>query len=443
MNSELHSVVGPLDEAHAHRLKGDKEGAMRLCIALLDSDVHQVGPATLLARIVEESGQSMVAGEVIVRAVDAYIRRGDLPSAAACVRFASDAGHPVEPLRKQIAAAFGLNSPRTSPDVSPTPPPLPKPITVPPALTALKGAPLLERAEATLSKFLASTDPIDKNAKVPVLPLFGGLTPQALEQLLSNITFEEIPQGVAPVRQGEEGREMFVVVRGVMTVTRENDEGQKTTLAALGPGAIFGEMALMSDAPRAATVTAAEPAQLLSIHREDLEKLASQTPVIGEVLGGFCRNRMLGNLIRTSPMLSHVPPSERLGLIQQFETRVFEPGDVMVENAKDAPGLFLIASGSVRIAAVDTDGELIHVGMLGPGDLVGEMSVVLRRPSSAHVLANHPTVALFLSRERFHEVIRDYPTLLTELYDLAAKRDEQMRSVVGQETLDADDVILV
>ena len=77
------------------------------------------------------------------------------------------------------------------------------------------------------------------------------------------------------------------------------------------------------------------------------------------------------------------------------------------------------------------------------GDVVGEIGLVLRRPATATVTASHPTLALHLSREQFHEAIREHPTLLSELYELATKREEETRSVVAQQALDVEDIVLV
>ena len=91
----------------------------------------------------------------------------------------------------------------------------------------------------------------------------------------------------------------------------------------------------------------------------------------------------------------------------------------------------------------DADGEELQVAVLGPGDVVGEISLVLRRPATADVVATHRTVALQLRREHFREAIEEHPTLLGELYELATKREDEMRSVVAQEALDVEEVVLL
>jgi len=152
---------------------------------------------------------------------------------------------------------------------------------------------------------------------------------------------------------------------------------------------------------------------------------------------------MLQNLLRTSPLLSAVDPSEREGLVAKFETRTFEAGDHLVTKGNQPTGLHLIASGKVEVSAVDDAGERLQIATLGPGEVVGEVALILRRSHNANVIALSPSVTLHLSSSAFQEMLRAHPTLLAQLYELAVKRDEETSSVVAQEATNADDLILL
>jgi cAMP-dependent protein kinase regulator len=97
----------------------------------------------------------------------------------------------------------------------------------------------------------------------------------------------------------------------------------------------------------------------------------------------------------------------------------------------------------VEVVGKDADGDELRIAELGPGDVVGEISLVLRRPANATVRALHPTVALELTRDELHKVIKAHPTLLAQLYELATQREEETRSVVAQEAFDVEDVVLL
>jgi CRP/FNR family transcriptional regulator, cyclic AMP receptor protein len=94
--------------------------------------------------------------------------------------------------------------------------------------------------------------------------LFGTLSDRelaAVEQLADTV---DVPAGYVLMRQGASGGEMFVLASGGVVVDRNGSE-----VATLGPGSVVGEMALLSEGPRTATVTTTEPSTLFVLaHRE-------------------------------------------------------------------------------------------------------------------------------------------------------------------------------
>jgi CRP/FNR family cyclic AMP-dependent transcriptional regulator len=86
----------------------------------------------------------------------------------------------------------------------------------------------------------------------------------------------EVPAGRVLIRQGDPGREAFVICEGRAKATVR---GKRS--AHLGPGECFGEMALLDAAPRSATVTAESDMQLLVLGSRQFSTLIEDTPVIG------------------------------------------------------------------------------------------------------------------------------------------------------------------
>ena len=93
-----------------------------------------------------------------------------------------------------------------------------------------------------------------KDPKIEILksiPLFSGLAGGELERIARLLDEVDVPAGKVLMRQGELGAEMFIVVSGRFTIERDG-----RTIAERGPGDSLGEMALLSEGPRTATVTA-------------------------------------------------------------------------------------------------------------------------------------------------------------------------------------------
>jgi len=433
-------ALSPLDQAHAHRLAGDAQSALRLGIACARAAPDAPGPIALVARVLVDEGRTLIGAEVATQLVEACIRRGDLPAAVIASQIALDAGEDHAPLLTQIAEAFGKGSPRLG-NAAPKPPPFPKLPSMPPALAKLTGDALFEQAEVALTKYLNAEDPVPADTQLPTLPLFGALAPKALARLLKAIRIDEVSGGDEIVRQGDDGREAFVVARGLLSVVRTQG-GDETVLAQLGPGAILGEMALLSSAPRSASVRALEPAQLLVLEREQLERAAGQAPELSQELSTFCHQRMMQNLVRQARVLSGLRPQVRLELLQKLPSRFFEAGEPLITRGQEAERVLLIASGSVSVS-VPEGGDVLVLATLGAGDIVGEISMMLRRPATADVRALHPTLAFEIAREPLRGLMREMPPLLVELYDLATRRDDEVRAAAENDVLDAEDVILV
>jgi CRP-like cAMP-binding protein len=255
-----------------------------------------------------------------------------------------------------------------------------------------------------------------------------------------------VQAGATIIHEGDEGAEAYIVARGELEVSRADvDGGPAIILARLVSGALFGEMALLSRAPRAATVVATRPSILLVAKRDSLEAVAETRPEVAVELAAHCRRRMVANLARTSPILISVPPQERTTLVERFDTRIYEKDDKLVTEGEEAQGLHLVASGKVAVVAHEGEGgESMVLATLGAGDTVGEVALVLRRKANADVIAVHPTVTLFLPREDFLALVHDHPTILHGLYMTAVRRDDEtMRALDSAPTAVADDYVLL
>jgi cAMP-dependent protein kinase regulator len=439
----LHAGETPIDRALTLRLAGETETALRWAAAALQAEPELPSALLLVAELLAEVGRrdpARVGLEIcVVRAIDA----GLLPLAvAACVALKRLGVDPSKSF-DAVADAFHSKSERLDEDARVQPPPPPKAGDLQPLSSLLMGPALLNKAVEILRTAGAPMREAMRESSpppmVPRLPLFSELSRKGLRALIEVFEVRVVSAGDALIDEGTPGTEAFIVARGDLEVRRDGD----TVLARLQNGQVFGEMALVSRAPRAASVVATRPSLVLAAPVEALEAVAARAPEVGEQLATFCRERMLQNLLRTSPILSAVDPGERGGLVSRFETRTFETGEHLIRKGQPATGLHLIASGKVEVSTNDEAGERLQIATLGPGDVVGEVAMILRRPHSADVIALHPSVTLHLSGGAFQEMLRAHPTLLAQLYELAVKRDEETSSVVAQEATNADDLILL
>lgn len=119
---------------------------------------------------------------------------------------------------------------------------------------------------------------LGKNAKIELLkrvPLFAGCSKGELRELALVADELDLKEGRTLVREGGPGREFFVLVDGTVRVSRD---GRK--LAELGPGDWFGEIALLTNTPRTATVTASSPLRVLVITDRSFRNVVERMPTI-------------------------------------------------------------------------------------------------------------------------------------------------------------------
>jgi CRP/FNR family cyclic AMP-dependent transcriptional regulator len=118
-----------------------------------------------------------------------------------------------------------------------------------------------------------STAPITVSATVlKSVPMFASFSPEQLRELETMIMRRSASRGSAIVREGEPADVLYIVVSGRLKVMMGEADGKETILNILGPGEFFGEMGLIDDNPRSATVVAIEPCEMLALTRRDFRR---------------------------------------------------------------------------------------------------------------------------------------------------------------------------
>ena len=126
------------------------------------------------------------------------------------------------------------------------------------------------------------------------VPLFQGLSRRQLERLGQLTDEVELPEGRVLMRQGERGSEMAIIVEGTAHAERDG-----RLLAECSVGQVFGEMALLSEGPRVATVTLTSPSRVLVINHRDFHAMMDEIPDV--------RVRLLETLAERLRDLDHGP----------------------------------------------------------------------------------------------------------------------------------------
>jgi CRP-like cAMP-binding protein len=205
------------------------------------------------------------------------------------------------------------------------------------------------------------------------LSVFGSFPPGTLELLASKLERRETTAGEVIVRQGDAGDRFYAIEAGRFGV---DIDGERR--AELGPGDFFGEIALMRDVPRTATVTALDDGVLLSLTREDF------VPAV--------RIELLKSLALFRPL----PPPTLEFLASKLRPHEAAAGDAVIREGETGDRFYVVAEGRLDVEA---GGEIR--GEVGPGDFFGEIALLRDVPRTATVTAREDSVLFSLTRDEF------------------------------------------
>lgn len=245
-------------------------------------------------------------------------------------------------------------------------------------------------------------------------PLFAELHPRVLEQLIPRMALVELAAGETLFSEGDLGGSLYVISEGEVTVETGGNE-----LARLGPGAFFGEIALVTDLPRSATVRAVSAVQLLGLDRDLVREAAAEQSEVINVLLRFVRERLIGRMLRTSELFRPFADHDRAELASRFELVEAVPGAPLIVEGQRADGLYVMVSGRVDVTR---GGDSAPLTQLSSGDVFGEMSLLSGGGSTANVTTASRVLALRMPARTFTEVIMTHPQVLAYLGELADRR---------------------
>jgi CRP/FNR family transcriptional regulator, cyclic AMP receptor protein len=122
------------------------------------------------------------------------------------------------------------------------------------------------------------------------VPLFQSLNEAQLDVLATGSLRRNYPRGRTIVAEGEPSQSLYILLSGRAKVQRSDSEGKEVILAVIGPGEFFGEMSLIDDAPRSASVITLESSDFMAINKDGFKAMLMQNTDIGmQVMRGLVR----------------------------------------------------------------------------------------------------------------------------------------------------------
>lgn len=290
----------------------------------------------------------------------------------------------------------------------------------------------------------STTDLTSFPAAFPPVPLLSDLHPEAFTRLLRVAKVRRLPHDTPVIREGEPGTSFFLVASGHLRVFQRDALGQLTELARLGEGAIVGELALVAAQPRLASVAVHGEADLIELGIDAIKAAADELKPLAEALSRFTRDRLIRNLLVTSPLFQPFTPEQRVDLARRFTGHDVAPGTDVIREGDAGRGLYVVLSGEVEVLKGEEPFETT-LATLRAGDVFGEIALIRHVPATATVRAARPSTVLFLAREYFERLVSALPELRTFFEQLTEERlkDAQAALTPADLVLDEDPHVLV
>jgi CRP/FNR family transcriptional regulator len=156
--------------------------------------------------------------------------------------------------------------------------------------------------------------------------LFSDLEGEELERFSHVAVPRSFPAGTRVFHEGDDSDACYIVKEGSFRVTREHSDGRAITLATLGPGEIFGELAMLDGDKRSASAEALTEGELLALPANDVRALLARHPEISlKLVAGLVRRLRAAN-VRLSRQSFQTVPSRVAGILAQLSREAQDEG---------------------------------------------------------------------------------------------------------------------
>ena len=209
--------------------------------------------------------------------------------------------------------------------------------------------------------------------------MFSQLEESDLKIVIKAMSVRTYEEGDVVIKQGDDGAELFIVGAGTLVCTKlfEGQE-EETFLKKYQTGEMFGELALMHNAPRAATIKSEKESTLFSLDRDTFNHIIKSATIK--------RRETYEEFLRKVDILSNLQEYERAKLCDCLKSETFKKDDVVIKEGEPGEKFYLIQSGTAKATKKQDDGSESVVFEYGENDYFGELALINNDPRKASIV---------------------------------------------------------
>ncbi|KAJ3201532.1 hypothetical protein HDU67_001236 [Dinochytrium kinnereticum] len=223
--------------------------------------------------------------------------------------------------------------------------------------------------------------------------LFRSCDEEQYTDVVNAMSEKRVAKGEEVITQGGIGDYFYVVETGTLDVFVARSGQAPVWVADYGPGGSFGELALMYNAPRAATITATDDCVLWALDRVTFRRILMENT--------SRKRRMYEAFLEEVPLLVSLEPYERHKIADALESLVFNDEDTVIRQGDSGDNFYIIEAGEATVTTTDKDGIEHEMPGLKKGDYFGELALLTNEPRRATVRAKGRLKVATLGKKAF------------------------------------------
>uniref|UniRef100_A0A8C9R9H3 Protein kinase cAMP-dependent type II regulatory subunit beta n=1 Tax=Scleropages formosus TaxID=113540 RepID=A0A8C9R9H3_SCLFO len=255
--------------------------------------------------------------------------------------------------------------------------------------------------------------------------LFKNLDPEQMSQVLDAMFEKFVEAGEHIIDQGDDGDNFYVIESGTFDILVKIN-GVERSPGSYDNRGCFGELALMYNTPRAATIVATSAGALWCLDRLTFRRII--------VKNNAKKRKMYEAFIETLPLLKSLEPSERMKVVDVLSSKVYHDGERIISQGDMADCFYIVESGLVRItmkrsrSKKELENGEVDIAQCSRGQYFGELALVTSKPRAASAYAVHNVKCLAMDIQAFERLLGPCMDIMKRNI---ANYEEQLRTLFG------------
>jgi lysophospholipid hydrolase len=258
-----------------------------------------------------------------------------------------------------------------------------------------------------------------------------GIEESSLEELVRASAELSLVPGDVLFSQGDAADALYLILEGAVEVSLDAPGRARRVLARLGAGECVGEMAVLTGAPRAATVSVVEPARVVRVPLDVCRRVMDGSTGARAALSKLTSRRLPSLHLGSAELFRDVDPAVLRAFDKEANWIRLRGGEVLFHQGDAADAVYVVVHGSLEVLVEEPGRASRAVDVLGRGACIGEMAALGGEPRSATLRAIRDSELACVSSSEFTGLLDAHPRFAANIARLLARRLKQTTSLSG------------